>query len=471
MRILQATAEYYPYSKTGGLADMVAGLSGALVASSEEVTVVTPLYRGVREQAPEIKAYGSEFKIPLGDNTFVGRWWKIQAESGVTVLFLENDEFYNRPGLYMSGPDGYWDNPERFMFLSKAVVRIASEYDVVHVHDWQTAFVPMLLKFAEAKNTSGTVLTVHNLAYQGQCEGNRFGITNLPSKYFDREGPELWGSMNFLKAGLHYADHITTVSPKYAQEILTAEFGEGLEGVLQSRLGNLAGILNGVDYREWNTINNPHLPAAYNTHDFTGKFECKRALQTELGLPPKDAPLFGSISRLAYQKGIDVMIDALEKLLCENSLQVVVLGSGEKGLSDRLVGLCRKHTDSIRFVEGYNDRLAHLIEAGSDFFLMPSRFEPCGLNQLYSLRYGTLPIVHGVGGLDDTVEDMENEGGNGYKFYGLSAHNLCQAIRRSLLLYDEKNRLNSIKSAAMQLDYSWANAVKAYQNIYSNCSQ
>ena len=304
MQILQVTSEFFPYSKTGGLADMVAGLSGALVELGEEITVATPLYRGVREQVPDMKPCGSEIIIPLGKNKFPARWWKTETPSGITMLFLENEGFYDRDGLYMQGNDGYWDNPERFMLLNKAVSRIAPEYDVVHLHDWQTAFVPMLLKAGKGKTPPRTILTIHNLAYQGQCDGTRFNITNLPKRLFAQEGPEFWGTMNFLKAGLHYADHITTVSPTYAREILTQEYGEGMDGVLRKREGALTGILNGVDYGEWTTENNPYLPVSYSADDLCGKDECKKVLQKEMGLPIEEVPLFGSVSRLAGQKGL-----------------------------------------------------------------------------------------------------------------------------------------------------------------------
>ena len=290
MRILQATSEFFPYSKTGGLADMVAGLSGALAELGEDVTVATPLYRGIREQVPDLKPFGPKVILPLGKQTFTGRWWKATESNGLTLLFLEQEDFYDRPGLYMANGNGYWDNPERFMFLSKAVAQLAGEYNVVHVHDWQTAFVPMLLRASGSRDIPRTVLTIHNLAYQGQCEATRFEITNLPWNWFHSEGPEFWGNLNFLKAGLHYADAITTVSPRYSEEILTPEFGEGMEGVLQSRQGVLSGILNGVDYSEWRTTNNPYLAAPYHADDLAGKNICKQFIQKEVGLNIKFSP-------------------------------------------------------------------------------------------------------------------------------------------------------------------------------------
>ena len=444
---------------------MVAGLSGALVDLGEKITVATPLYRGVREQISNLNPCGPEATIPLGKNIFPAKWWKTETKDGITMLFLENEGFYDRDGLYMEGNDGYWDNPERFMLFNKAVARIAPEYDVVHVHDWQTAFVPMLLKAGKGKTPPRTILTIHNLAYQGQCDGNRFNITNLPKRLFQQEGPEFWGSMNFLKAGLHYADHITTVSPTYACEILTQEYGEGMDGVLQKREDTLTGILNGVDYGEWSTENNPYLPASYSENDLSGKDECKKTLQKEMGLPVEEVPLFGSVSRLAGQKGIDVMVQSLDKILCETRMQVVVLGSGEDGLARCLNTLQKKYSNCV-FNEGYDNRLAHLIEAGADFYLMPSRFEPCGLNQLYSFRYGTLPIVHGVGGLNDTVEDMNGDSGSGFKINRLTPDELSLAINRALKLYSLNVPFIRARQRIMKLDYSWAEPAQSYQQLY-----
>ena len=466
MRILQATAEFFPFSKTGGLADMVAGLSGALVQSGEEVTVVTPLYKEVRHGNYDIAPCGSEFEIKLGQDCYNGQWWGTRTALGVQVLFLENDGFYNRPGLYMSGSDGYWDNPERFMFLSKAVAQISHKYDVVHVHDWQTAFVPMLLKLGQQGRVPRTILTIHNLAYQGQCEGTRFDITNLSSSYFTQEGPEYWGGLNYLKAGLHYADQITTVSPGYAKEILTLDFGEGMEGLLQSRKANLTGILNGVDYEQWNTDKNLHLPKAYDKNDLSGKFECKTFLKSKFNLPPKNLPLYGTISRLAHQKGIDILVESLKDILSKRLAHVIILGSGDEYLVNQLNLLANKFPDAMRFVEGYDNALAHLIEAGSDFYIMPSRFEPCGLNQLYSLRYGTPPIVHAVGGLHDTVTDLSDKNATGIKFHEPTPDKLSEAIYKSLNLYKHQKDLEDVRISGMEGDFSWQSSLSEYDLLY-----
>ncbi len=445
---------------------MVAGLSGALAQSGEVVTVATPLYKEVRNGNYDIAPCGSEFEIKLGQDSFNGQWWETRTASGVQVLFLENEGFYNRPGLYMSGSDGYWDNPERFMFLSKAVAQISHKYDVVHVHDWQTAFVPMLLKLSRQGKAPKTILTIHNLAYQGQCEGSRFDITNLSSTYFMQEGPEYWGGLNYLKAGLHYADQITTVSPGYAKEILTPDFGEGMEGVLQSRKANLTGILNGVDYEQWNTDKNLFLPKAYDKNDLSGKFACKTFLKSKFKFPSKNLPLYGTISRLAHQKGIDILVESLQQILCDNLAHIIILGSGDECLANQLNLLENKFPDSMRFVEGYDNGLAHLIEAGSDFYIMPSRFEPCGLNQLYSLRYGTPPIVHAVGGLNDSVKDLSEKGATGIKFSEPTPNKLLEAINSSLSLYRHQKDLDALRITGMTQDFSWQNSLIEYYRLY-----
>ena len=470
MRILHATSELFPYSKTGGLADMVAGLTGALAEQGHEITIATPLHHGIREQFPELKSPGTAFQIPLGKNIFTGRWWKLNAANGVTVMFLENDGFFERQGLYLRRGDGYWDNPERFMFLSKAVTDLAGNFDLVHVHDWQTAFVPMLLKLGLSDNTPPTVLTIHNLAYQGSCEGHRFEISNLDEKYFDREGPEFWGSLNFLKAGLHYADAITTVSLRYAREILSAEFGEGMDGVLRSRGEALTGILNGVDYDEWRTVGNPHLPADYSANDQAGKKICKEALVNSLELTDIQLPIFGVVSRLAEQKGIGLLLDTIEDFLTQQKLQLVVLGDGDQELVDQLIQLQVKFPGAVAAKIKYDNRLAHQIEAGSDFFLMPSRFEPCGLNQMYSLRFGTIPVVHAVGGLDDTIRDFKvsNQFANGIKFSPFDKSAFQNAISDAINIYDDTEKRIELMTTGMTDDFSWHKSSTEYAKLYVN---
>ena len=448
---------------------MVSGLSGALVEQGHEITVATPFYRSIKKNHKDLRPYGREFKITLGENVFPGQWWTTMAESAVTVLFLENEGFFEREGLYMENGDGYWDNPERFMFLSKAIAELSADFEVVHVHDWQTAFVPMLLKLGSKKKIPRIVFTIHNIAYQGVCEKERFEITNLPKRHFKKKGPEFWGSLNFLKAGLQYADEITTVSPGYSKEILTPEFGEGMDGVLRSRKKNLTGVLNGVDYGEWKTNGNPHLLADYSPEDLSGKLACKKAVMNEMGLTHCHLPLFGIITRFAEQKGIGLLAETIGEFLANKQLKLAVLGEGDQLLVDRLNQISDNFSGMISVHVGYNASLAHQIEAGSDFYLMPSRFEPCGLNQMYSLRYGAIPIVHAVGGLDDTIRDKTSAFGsvNGIKFYEFNNKAFKSAISSALEIYQDTTKRNKIMKAGMNDDYSWEKSSMIYEKLYA----
>jgi starch synthase len=340
------------------------------------------------------------------------------------------------------------------------------------VHDWQTGLVPLLIQHQALttgwQNAPATVLTIHNLAYQGVFPFSDYSLTNLPNEYFTSAGVEFYGYMNCLKAGIVYADMITTVSPRYAREIMTEEYGCALDGVLRARQDRLAGILNGVDYSEWNTEANPFLKFSYTPHDFSGKAAQKTALQEEMGLPQNAAvPLFGTVTRLADQKGIDIQIAAFEEML-SSPLQFVVLGSGDPDFEQGLRRLAARHPDKVAVTIGYNHGLAHRIEAGCDFFVMPSRFEPCGLNQMYSLRYGTIPIVRVTGGLDDSVTDINEDPdfADGIKFSEYSARALTRAIRKALALYENKELLEHYRQNGMEADFSWENTTREYEQVF-----
>ncbi len=466
MRILQATSEFFPYSKTGGLADMVAGLSGAL-AKRHPVTVATPLYRGIREQVQNLEPAGPAFQLPLVEGTVTGRWWKHIAQPNLEVRFLEQEDFFDRPGLYMENGEGYWDNPERFAFFSKAVAALEQEFDVLHLHDWQTGVVPLLLHHTRGDGGTRTVFTIHNLAYQGACGADKFGLLNLPSELFHHRGPEHFGAFNFMKTAVCYADAITTVSPQYAKEIVTPEFGEGLDGELVKRSDQLTGILNGVDYREWRTTGNPYLAADYDHSDLSGKYECKQDLQQYFGLDLSDMPLLAVVSRLAGQKGIDALVETLAELLPAKQFQFVLLGTGDTHLEEMLLQLAANFPGQVGVEIGYSQPLSHKIEAGSDFFLMPSRFEPCGLNQLYSLRYGSIPLVHSVGGLADSVIDISDPAGNGITWHSDSANSFPGAIGRALNLYKNQDAFTEVRIKGMLADHSWQQSAATYLEIYT----
>ncbi len=476
MNILLASSEVHPYSKTGGLADMVGALGKTMVQAGHRVGVVTPLYLGVRERFPQIKQTGLPLDIPLGMNRASGEVWSLEPMENLTVYFVDQPALFQRSGLYEQYGIDYADNAERFMFFSKAVVELALHLswqpEVLHLHDWQTAFAALFIhhqrRLPEWRTAPRTCLTVHNLAYQGLFPASQYALANLPWDYFVPDGLEFYGQTNFLKAGIAFANMVATVSPRYAREITTQEYGCGLEGLLRRRSQALSGILNGADYEEWNTTNNPCLPYPYSTDDLTGKAANKRELQREFGLPEiSDVPLFGSIGRLVDQKGMDIMLGALEEMMIAR-LQFVLLGAGMPRFESAFRSLASRFPSQLAVRIGFDQGLSHRIEAGSDFFLMPSRFEPCGLNQMYSLRYAAIPVVRATGGLDDTVIDIRDDRNhaNGIKFSEYSSRALAKAIRKALALYAEPELLQWFRLNAMAADFSWNSTAKQYVALY-----
>ncbi|HTY86068.1 MAG TPA: glycogen synthase GlgA [Candidatus Acidoferrum sp.] len=475
MRILLASSEVYPYSKTGGLADMVGALGKALARAGHEVRIITPLYRGIAEKHPELRRVDWRFDLPLGPGRVSGGLARLEPAPRLVVYFIDQPAFYQRRGLYVEDHVSYADNAERFIFFSKCVVQLARYLpwrpDIVHVNDWQAGLVPalQLQQRAEGWGTPPPVcLTIHNLAYQGIFPSAAFNLTNLPGEFFTFEGAEFFGQLNCLKAGIAFADVITTVSPRYAREIMTEEFGCGLDGLLRRRQDRLVGILNGVDYEEWNPGQDSFLKHAYTATRLAGKAKNKAELQGELGLPVKaEVPLFGTITRLAEQKGMDIKLGALEEML-RADIQFALLGSGATTYERAYLNLARRFPAKVAACVGYDEGLSHRIEAGCDFYIMPSRFEPSGLNQMYSLRYGTIPIVRAVGGLDDSVIDMTEDAAraNGIKFRAYSARALAKAIRKALALYHQPALLRRYRQNAMRADFSWDRTVGEYLEVY-----
>jgi starch synthase len=475
MRILLASSEVYPYSKTGGLADMAGSLAKALSHIGHQVTLVTPLYSGVIDRFLDIKRVRWDMRLAVGSKMVEGELWERQTDDGVRMLFVGQGDYFLRPALYSANGVDYEDNAERFVFFSKAVVHLArylpGHIDVLHVHDWQSALAPLFLQHQELEgwgNPPVTCLTIHNLAYQGVFPAAAFGLTNLPAHYLSPSIGEFYGAFSFLKAGLAVSDVLTTVSPRYAREITTEEFGCALDGLLRHRQNVLTGILNGVDYDEWNTGSNPHLAAAYSSDDLTGKAQNKAALQQKMGLPVEsDVPLFASITRLVEQKGVDLALGAVQEMLGQG-MQFALLGSGQPRLERAFETLATRHPERAAVRIGYDAGLSHLIEAGADFFLMPSRFEPCGLNQMYSLRYGTIPIVRATGGLDDSVTDISEstEGVNGIKFRQPSTKVVAHSIRKALALYREPELLSFYRHNGMTADFSWDRSAREYVTVF-----
>jgi starch synthase len=476
MRILLASAEVHPYSKTGGLGDMVGALAKWLAREGHQVGLVTPLYLGIREKFPGIKPFDWKLELPLGGRKISGKIFTLEPVPGLTIYFVDQPEFYLRPGLYSNAGFDYHDNAERFIFLSKTVAHLARylpwKPEVVHVHDWHVGLVPLLIQHDQSagwRDAPATALTIHNLAYQGQFPVTKFPLTNLPWSYFKPEGAEFYGQLNCLKAGIYFANAIAAVSPRYAREITMPELGCGLDGLLRKRGDDLVGILNGVDYDEWNPASDKFLPHPYSPENLAGKIANKAELQKELGLPLNEKiPLFGSINRLVEQKGVDIQLAALEQMLGSAEMQFILLGSGMAKYEHGYRELARKFPAKVAVRIGHDEPLSHRIEAGCDFFLLPSRFEPCGLNQMYSLRYGTVPIVRATGGLDDTVIDIiENmHGANGIKFTEFSAAALSKAIRKALALHGEPQLLGHYQRNGMAADFSWKRTAGIYTELY-----
>jgi starch synthase len=476
MNLLLASSEVHPYSKTGGLADMVGALGKALARAGHHTNIVTPLYLGIRERYPALKPTELPLDLPLGVRRVRGEVWRLDPFPGLAVYFIDAPEYFQRSTLYQLDGVDYPDNAERFMFFAKAIAHLALHLprkpQLVHLNDWQSGFAALFLHHQRTlpgwDNVPRTCLTIHNLAYQGVFPASQYALTNLPWDYFTPLGVEFYGQINALKAGIAYSDIITTVSPRYAREICTEEFGCGLDGLLRQRANALHGILNGVDYDEWNTISNNYISASYSSGDLSGKVSAKTALQREFGLPDQpDIPLFGNIGRMVEQKGVDIMLGALEEMLSTN-IQFVQIGTGSAVFQRAYLDLARRFPNNAAVRIGYDEGLSHRIEAGCDFFLMPSRFEPCGLNQMYSLRYGTIPIVRGTGGLDDTVIDLRQDPNlaNGIKFYDYSQAALAKAIRKAVALYHEPQLLGKFRSNGMAADFSWTRTAGQYAAVY-----
>jgi starch synthase len=443
MRILFVAPECVPFSKTGGLADVAAALPRALADRGHHVLVVTPRYRGA-----------DPAKAPAGK---------------VRVHLVENAAFFDRPGVYGEKSQDYADNHQRYAFFAREALEAARRLDfppeIVHLHDWPAALAALYLRREQMFPGVKCVFTVHNLAHQGLFPASALAEVGLPREVFNWRELEFYGRVSFLKAGLVFADAVTTVSPRYAREIQTAEFGAGLDGLLRERAaaGAVHGILNGVEYSDWSPETDPHLAARYGPQDLSGKAACKAALQRELGLAERaDVPLLGVVSRLAEQKGMDLIAAVAEELVARGA-QLAVLGTGEPRLEQVFRELSDKHAGKVRARVGFDNGLAHRIEAGADLFLMPSRFEPCGLNQMYSLRYGAVPVVRAVGGLDDTVEDEVT----GFKFAEASGAALLQACARALEAYRAGGeRWTAMMRAGMAKDFSWAASAAEYEKLF-----
>ena len=481
MRVLFATSEVVPFSKTGGLADVSNALPRALADLGVEVHIFSPLYARVKDKfKPTDTGIKVELRVFRRRQTAFLRRAKL-PDSPVEVFFIEHDGYFYRPGLYGDERGPYRDNSERFIFFCRAILEtvkaLGHRYDVVHSNEWQTATLPVYLKTLYADDEhwrrTASVQALHNLAYQGVFNQWDFNFTGLDWEFFSWRYLEFWGKLNLLKGGIVFADKLVTVSPTYAEEIQSsAEFGCGLEGVLKSRSRDLVGILNGCDYTVWNPETDKLIPANYSQKDLSGKGRCKAALQQECGFEKKqNAMLVGIVTRLAEQKGLDILLPVLDEIL-DLGVQFVVLGTGDKGYEEALAEAGRRRPDRMRAFIKFDERLAHLIEAGADAFLMPSRYEPCGLNQMYSMRYGTIPIVRKTGGLADTVGNFTpqalNDGkATGFVFEDYKADALLSAVKRARGVFSEdKQTWLALVRNAMSKRFTWDKSAPKYLRLY-----
>ncbi len=474
MKILFAASEAAPFAKTGGLADVAGSLPPALAALGHEVRVVLPRYRSADPKQFRLKHVATIY-VPLG--TWRERCDVLQGrmENGVIAYFIDKEIYFDRPELYRTAHADYSDNAERFTYFSRSILELCRALDfrpdILHCNDWQTGLAPFFLKTVYRSGApferTRSVFTVHNLGYQGVFWHWDMRYLGIGWEHFTPEGLEFWGKISFLKAGLVYSDVITTVSKTYSREIQTPEYGHGLEGVLAQRTSDLYGIVNGIDYADWNPSGDSTLEKKFGPSRLGGKEACKEALLKEIGLPSSNAPLAGMVTRLVSQKGLDVLSDALPEMMALG-VQLVVLGTGEDRYHRILTEAAARYPDQMRVLLRYDDDLAKRIYAGCDLFLMPSHYEPCGLGQLIALRYGTVPVVRRTGGLADTVVDYDDRTrrGTGFAFEAYEAPALVGSIRRALAVYHNTRKWRALIQAGMKQDFSWEHSAKEYIKVY-----
>ncbi|QOJ36757.1 MAG: glycogen synthase GlgA [Nitrospira sp.] len=488
LRICMVSSEVVPFAKTGGLADVVGALAVQFARLGHEVCVVLPFYRQVESLGYQWRTYArlsvptSAGDCPVEIQELIGPSERLLAGSGLRVFTVRHDPFFARSGLYQDGGHDYPDNLERFALFCRSVMEwllyIGEQEhwltDILHLHDWQAALCAVYLRALYRERAAfaltKSALTIHNLGYQGLFPGENFYLTDLPASLFAPASLEFYGSVNLLKGGLVFADLLTTVSPTYSREIQTADYGFGLDGVLKERKHVLHGVVNGIDVDFWNPATDPYLPASYSSQDLTGKAVCKVELQRELGLRRLKVPMLGVITRLAAQKGIDLIIQVIPELM-ELSLQMVILGTGDVTYEKQVQGLAEQYKERIAFRNIFDEGLAHRIEAASDIFVMPSRYEPCGLSQLYSLRYGTVPVVRSTGGLVDTVvpytpRTFKDSRATGFSFTDTTVSSLLTSLLLALSVYRKKADWSSLIKTGMSQNLSWTRSASIYLQLF-----
>ncbi|MEO0091531.1 MAG: glycogen synthase GlgA [candidate division WOR-3 bacterium] len=473
MIISFVVSEVTPFSKTGGLADVVGALPKVLsqIDNKLQIIVFSPYYQMVKtseQLKPEI-----QLSVNLGNESKPINLYSKQINNQIKFMFIGCDEYFDRPCLYGDEKGDYPDNAQRFILFSKAVltslVNLQIKPEILHCHDWQSALIPLFLKtiYAHQFPTTKSVFTIHNLGYQGIFSADVFPLMEIPNDIFSPQGIEYYGKINFLKAGIIYADFVTTVSITYAQEIQTPDKGFGLDGVLREKNNKLMGILNGIDYEIWDPESDKLISPNFNISNISRKSIVKQKLYSELNLKDASRPLAGVITRLAQQKGIDLIIDAIEPMIAFG-INVIILGKGDAQYEQRLLELKTKFPDNVSVILAFDEPLAHKIYAGSDFFLIPSQYEPCGLTQMIALRYGAIPIGFRTGGLNDTIRDIsENpENGNGFLFKEYNTQAFLEKIKQAITLFHNKRKWNKIVRQGMQEDFSWTRSAQKYLDLY-----
>lgn len=477
LKILYVSPEVAPFSKTGGLADVAGSLPLAIKQLGHDIRIITPLYKCTMEKKYGLTPLKKKIFVPVGSKIADATLYQGQLRD-VPIYFIRRDSFFNRKYLYGNLRGDYSDNAARFIFFSRAVLETLKAIDffpdIIHCNDWHTGLLPVYLrtiyKSAPSYSKIASLYSVHNVAYHGAFAESEFSLTCLPKNLFNPWGIEFWGKINFLKGGILFSDMINTVSEKYSKEIQTEEYGFGLDGVFRDRKRELFGILNGVDYNEWNPATDRLIVANYCEKAFQGKRACKKNLLKEFDLQMSlDQPVIGIISRLTDQKGFDIIEKSMAKLMSLSMpIGIVILGTGDS-LHQKLVkGLARKYPKRLSAKISFDNVMAHKIQAGSDLLLMPSKYEPCGLTQIYSLRYGTIPIVRATGGLDDTIKNYNpaTEKGNGFKFSDHSAKVLIETVDRALQVFKDTKKWNALMRSAMKEDFSWKVSAKKYEDLY-----
>ncbi len=478
MRILITSPEAVPYVKTGGLGDVTGNLAIQLAQSGHEVVLALPYYKSIEFKPKKLKKAIYTLQVSMGDTELSCAVWEKKSDENLTVLFVENDFYFDRSPIYDDGTDAYDDNGARFAFFSKASLDLCIELkfqpNIALCNDWQTALIPYYIKSwgwnSDYFKKTASILVIHNLGYQGLTDSSYCKFIGLNWMQMREDEFEALGAINLLKGGIFYADEIITVSPSYANEILSEPGGHGLSRYLMRRKDDLQGIINGIDTTEWNPKTDQLIPQTYDSKNLQGKEDCKLELQKQFLLHTnKRVPVFGFVGRLAYQKGLDILRECIDEILSWN-LQIVLLGSGDTELADFFYELPKRYPGKVGSYVGFNSELAHLIEAGSDFFLMPSYYEPCGLNQMYSMLYGTLPIVHATGGLNDSVQnfDPQKESGTGFQFDDMTPDALKNTIGWALdTWFNQKAHYKKMQKRAMNQDFSWERPIKEYIRVFN----